>query len=336
MNRRRLALVLALAGSLLAAGDPSGRPAGAVGPLYTNPVVAGDAPDPFVLRADGRFYAYATGAGPDHIQVYESTDATRWTRRGDAYPRVPAWAVGSNRLTWAPAVLSRLGYYVLYVSVRERASGRMCITRGVSPGPAGPFVDDSTGPMVCQREVGGSIDPSPFVEWDGSVNLLWKSDGNCCALASTLWSQRMTADGLGLVGQPVELLRSTVEDRGVVENPAMVRTGGSLHLLFSTGEWSTSNYAIDGARCDTPQGPCRRVADPALTSNPEVAGPGGAETFVDRTGSVWVAYHAWKAGAVGYGAGGARSMRLDRLVAVDGGVRVIGPTTTPAPAPLPG
>jgi beta-xylosidase len=49
--------------------------------------------------------------------------------------------------------------------------------------PTGPFTDDSTAPMECQRALGGSIDPQPFVEtnsrpcwwtayhaWDGPTN----------------------------------------------------------------------------------------------------------------------------------------------------------------------
>ena len=42
--------------------------------------------------------------------------------------------------------------YVVYYTVREAASGRQCISRAVASSPTGPFLDDSWGPMVCQRE----------------------------------------------------------------------------------------------------------------------------------------------------------------------------------------
>jgi hypothetical protein len=117
----------------------------------------------------------------------------------------------------------------------------------------------------------------------------------------------------------------------------MVRIGSTVHLLFSTGDWASAGYAIDGATCPSPQGPCTRVTPgPVLGSNPRVAGPGGAEIFTDRFGEPWVAYHAWEAGAVGYAHGGHRSLRIDRLREGRGGVWVDGPTTVLMPAPRTG
>ncbi len=59
----------------------------------------------------------------------------------------------------------------MYYTVREAASQQQCISRAVAAAPAGPFLDDSSGPLVCQRDLGGSIDPSPFVDDDGHVRI---------------------------------------------------------------------------------------------------------------------------------------------------------------------
>jgi len=56
--------------------------------------------------------------------------------------------------------------------VRYRTAERQCISRAVSDNPAGPFVDERSEPLVCQLELGGSIDPSPFVDADGTPYLL--------------------------------------------------------------------------------------------------------------------------------------------------------------------
>ncbi|MEZ5269512.1 MAG: hypothetical protein R2789_13435 [Microthrixaceae bacterium] len=34
--------------------------------------------------------------------------------------------------------------------------------------------------FVCQRDLGRTIDASPFVDEDGTKWLLYKNDGNCC------------------------------------------------------------------------------------------------------------------------------------------------------------
>ncbi len=63
-------------------------------------------------------------------------------------------------------MLQRGPLFVMYYTVRHRASGRQCVSVAVSVLPQGPFVDASLAPLVCQFERGGSIDPSPFVDSD--------------------------------------------------------------------------------------------------------------------------------------------------------------------------
>ena len=76
----------------------------------------------------------------------------------------------------------------------------MCISRATSANPAGPFVDDSSSAFVCPVSKGGAIDPSVFVAADGTPWLLWKSDGDCCSLPTTIYSQQLSPDGLSVVG----------------------------------------------------------------------------------------------------------------------------------------
>ena len=49
--------------------------------------------------------------------------------------------------------------YIAYYTTADTASKRQCVSRAVAPSPVGPFVDDSTGPLICQSELGGTIDP---------------------------------------------------------------------------------------------------------------------------------------------------------------------------------
>lgn len=256
-----------------------------------------DFPDPFVLQAGGSYYAYATNSGGGDIQVLRSSDLVQWELVGNALGNLPSWAAGNA--TWAPAVLARDGRYVAYYTVRLAGTPRQCISRAVAASPAGPFLDDSTGPLVC--EIGGSIDPSPFVDASGRAFLLWKSEPVFDS-PPVLRSQELTGDGLGLVGTPHQLL--SVDrgfEHGVVEAPSMVQNGGQYVLVYAAGDWRSRNYSTAYAVCSSPAGPCLKPGNGRiLTSDQRMAGPGGAEVFRDAGGALWVAFHAFAEPHVGY------------------------------------
>lgn len=312
MGRRhhRLVRVAAVAALVLAGLAGAARlpaRAGTPGEVWN-----GDFPDPFVLRVGPVYFAYATENQLTEVQTIESTDLVHWSWVGDAMGRLPDWA--SWGYLWGPSVLARTGSYVLYYATREAATGTECISHAVSALPSGPFVDTSTGPLVCQRDRGGSIDPSPFVDADGRAYLVWKSEGTATGEPTRIWSQGLTPDGLGLVGEPTELLHTDQPWEGpIVEAPSMTRTADGYHLLYSGNRWETADYAVGHATCASPAGPCTKTGAPVLASRGSLAGPGSAEVFTDATGGLHLAFHAWDAGQVGY-PGGARSLHVAPLM----------------------
>ena len=170
----------------------------------------------------------------------------------------------------------------------------------VAAKPAGPFLDDSAGPIVC--DAGGSIDPSPFVDADGRAFLLWKSEGYPPGGPTKLWSQELTANGLAVQGSPHQLLDADRSfERGIVEAPSLVAAGGQYYLLYAAANWTSQTYSIAFATCAGPAGPCTKPAsNRVLTSGSKLAGPGGAEVFRDANGSLMVAFHAFTEPHVGY------------------------------------
>lgn len=288
-------------------------------PTPSRPAYSGDFPDPFVLPIAGAYYAYATQTGATNVQVMISDDLREWRHLGEALPQLPVWARMGR--TWSPSVLERPPGYVLYYTARHGPSGRQCISVARASEPHGPFVDTSARPLVCQLDRGGSIDPSPFVDADGSAYLVWKSDDNAMGRPSSLWGCSLAADGLSLAGNPVRLLG---HDRGwevpLVEAPSMMRVDDTYFLFYSANWWESSSYAIGYATSHAPLGRCYKVTKwrAWLASTGEVVGPGGQELFVDHEGATWMAYHAWLAGRVGYAAGGARGLWLSRVDFVDG------------------
>ncbi len=274
----------------------------------------GDFADPFVLHVDGTYYAYATEAGGHNVQVMRSSDLVAWTHLGDALPTLPAWA-GAGR-TWSPVVLPRAGGYVLYYVVREPQSDRQAISWARSASPEGPFVDSSTAPLVFQLDRGGSIDPSPFVDGDGTAYLLWKSDDNALQNPSSLWIQPLSADGGSLAGSPTALLSHDRRwERPLIEAPSMVHARGRYYLFYSANWWESGRYSVGYATSASVTGPFTKAttARPWLRSGVPAAGPGGQEFFVDHDGDLRMAFHGWTPASVGYKGGGARSLRIARV-----------------------
>jgi beta-xylosidase len=297
-----------------AAAEPEPAPS-PPSPLAPRPPADGrDAPDPFILRDGKRWLLFSTQVGFLNVPVATSPDVATWSGPIDALPVLPAWAEWGR--TWAPGVLERPDGFVLYFAAHARGTVRQCIGAATSPDAGGPFVPASTEPLVCQLELGGSIDPHPFVDADGTPYLMWKADGNAIGGASVLFSQRLRPDGLGLEGDPSPLLRNDAAwEAPLIENPALVAVGGRYVLLYSGGWWESAAYATGYATCDTPLGPCAKVTTgaPLHTTDAGVAGPGGASVIAGPAGDMWLAHHGWTPGAIGYAAGGVRSLRFAPL-----------------------
>jgi beta-xylosidase len=280
----------------------------------------GDFPDPFVLRSEGGYTAYGTNVAGRHLPLLSSADLGEWADAGNGLPRLPRWA--SVGFTWSPSVLARPGYVVLYVTVREPRSGRQAIAVAASPSPRGPFEPDDSGPLMFQVDLGGSIDPSPFVDADGQAYLLWKADANARHRPASLWAQRLADDGLSLTGPATQLLKVALPgwEDPLIEAPCMVRHGGRYYLFYSGGRWASASYGVGYATAPHPLGPWTRVSERAawFCAGSDVSGPGGQELFEDATGQWWMAYHGWDPARVTYRARGVRSLRMARVTFVDG------------------
>ena len=280
-----------------------------------------DFPDPDVILDGTTYYAYATNSVAGNIQIIDSTDLTTWTAVGNALPSLPAWA--SADYTWAPAVTTLGGSFVLYYAVDVAGSGEECISVATARQPQGPFRDRSTAPLECQKSLGGSIDPAPFVDTGGTPYLVWKSGGPG---SSKIWSEQLAPSGTAFApgASPTALLvPDQAWEGGTVEAPDLMTTGGHYFLFFSGNDWNSANYAVGVATCTGPLGPCTDAASgPILSSGSGVAGPGGESVFTDTSGNDWIAFHAWVPGAVGFP--NSRDLYIRRL-------NVSGSTPTVAP-----
>ena len=341
------AAALLLAGGLAACGGGSSPAAedGAPAGTFTNPVLETDFADPHVVQDGDTFYAYATGLPDDFIdiQVVSSKDLVEWSEPEDALPDRPLWQPLEAGLTWAPEVVEVDGRWLMYYVAREKASGLQCLALAVAEAPAGPFLDESSEPLVCQRELGGSIDAFAFEDTDGARYLFWKNDGNARGLDTRIWVQRLSADGTRVEGAPVDTgLRQTQPWQGaLVEAPTVVLRDGTYVLLYSANDYGSDAYAMGYATATAVTGPyVDRSPQPWVDSEGDATGPGG-QAVIEVDGEQWLVYHAWQDGEEGYPQG-RRAMWLDRLTWQEGtgpgaAVPVLeGPTSEAQPAPLSG
>lgn len=283
-------------------------------PLFV-PVLEENFPDPFILSVGQEFLGYATNAdsGRANVQMARSTDLTHWAmiRDGmqlhDAMPVLPPWAREGS--TWAPEVIAVAGGYVLHFTAKERRSGLQCIGAAFSADPRGPFRSDATEPLVCQRELGGTIDSDAFRDADGQLYLYYKNDGNNPRFhqSTQIYVQRLTPDGLHVSGAATALERNDQPwEAHVIEAPTMVRHQGRYTLFYSANHYgwepdqNISVYSIGYATCAGPTGPCTDAADnPILHSFNDrnagcLSGPGHQAVFIVGERQV-IAFHAWAA-----------------------------------------
>src|SRR5262249_40529663 len=164
--------------------------------------------------------------------------------------------------------------------------------------------------------------PDPFIDVDGRVYLLWKSDGELVGSRAAIWTRRLADDGLTFDrhlspwARAHRLLRQdAVWESPLIEAPSLLHHDDRYYLFYSAGRWTDASYAVGYAEGATVQGAFVKMTGdgPWLTSRPGAAGPGGQCLVRDADGLAYLAYHAWDPAAVGYANGGARRLHVDRL-----------------------
>jgi xylan 1,4-beta-xylosidase len=257
---------------------------------YENPVVAGDHPDPSVIRVGKDYWATATSSewGPQ-FPLLHSTDLVNWEDVGPAFAHRPDWAVGNF---WAPEIAEYKGKYYIYYVGREKG-GPLAISVATADKPSGPYTDH--GPLVAQDA--GSIDPVPVTGERGERYLVWKEDGNSRQIPTVIWAQKLNADGTKLEGERKELIRNDSSwEKNLVEGPFILRRGDWFYMFYS-GSGCCGNgcdYALGVARSHSLLGPWEKdPANPILAGNVTWKCPGHGSIVSDERGRYWLLYHAY-------------------------------------------
>lgn len=249
---------------------------------YLNPIMAGDHPDPSILK-DGRDY-YMTFSSFDAypgLQIWHSRDLVNWQPAGPALFK----NVGA---VWAPDLVKHKGRYYIYFP-------------GIAPTRSNYVVwaDDIRGPWSEPVDLKiGRIDPGHAVGPDGT-RYLFLSAGYLVQLAD---------DGLSVVGEPKKVYdgwkypEDWVVEGFAQEGPKILKRGDYYHMVLAEGGTagpptghmivSARSKSIEGPWENSPYNPIARTE-----SSAERWWSKGHGTLVEGPDGRWyMVYHAYENG----------------------------------------
>jgi xylan 1,4-beta-xylosidase len=311
---------------------------------YTNPVMAGDYPDPSVIRVGQDYWAMVTTGGwAPHFSILQSRDLINWRVAGAVFQKPPAWAKDDF---WAPELIEDKGrYFVFYTARRDdgpKKRGTLCVAVATALAPAGPYTD--RGPLVCQiseRKNVGSIDAFFVRDEAGEPFLIWKADGNDAEpdVPTSIFAQRLSEDFSKLLGKRKEILRNTAAwEKHVTEGSYILRRGEWFYHFYSGNACCgrACEYALGVARSRKLLGPWEKnPANPILAANEMWQCPGHGDIVSTPGGRDFLLYHAYRKRADAFSIG--REALLDEVKWNEQGWPTIndgrGPSRT-APLPL--
>jgi xylan 1,4-beta-xylosidase len=270
---------------------------------YHNPVVAGDYPDPSVMRVGGDYWAATTtGDWAPHFALLRSRDLVNWQKVGYVFQTKPAWAKGDF---WAPEVINDRGrFFVFYVARRDegpKKKGTLCVAVAAAAAPEGPYID--RGPLVCEipeRKNVGSIDPAFVHDEHGDPFLVWKADGNDARPnePTSIYAQKLSEDGTRLLGKRKEILRNDAPWEGSVTEGSFLLRRGDWFYHFYAGNaccGRACNYAVGVARSRHLLGPWEKYArNPIIAANHDWQCPGHGSIVETQDGRDFFLYHSYR------------------------------------------
>jgi GH43 family beta-xylosidase len=310
---------------------------------YLNPVHDRPCPDPFVLKHLGEYWCYSTGFWRDgrSFGVMHSRDLVNWRELAGAMEPL----AGGYTCYWAPEVIYHNGRFLLYYSVGNEE--RMQIRAAEASHPAGPFID--SGHVLTTQEF--AIDPHVFEDTDGARYLFYATDFLTHTHVGTGTVVDRMIDPFTLAGNPRPVTRARydwqvydpnrAEKGGVrwhtVEGPFVLKRKGLYYEMFSGGNWKNITYGVSYGVTDdiNTEDEWEQASDgervlPILRTAPgKVIGPGHNSVVRGPDNQqLFCVYHRWAED------GSDRVLAIDRQDWAGKRMIILGPSTTPQPAPL--
>ncbi|GAA1876295.1 family 43 glycosylhydrolase [Myceligenerans crystallogenes] len=271
---------------------------GTVAAAYPGPgAVSGDTftHDPSVVKVNGRYLMGFTANG---VGLKTSTDRTRWTDAGAAFPGGAPWTTpytNGNLNLWAPEIRYANGQYYMWYSASSFGSNKSAIFLATSPsGNSGTWTNRGIVIESTTSSDFNAIDPAVTVDQSGNW---WMSFGS-------FWS------GIKMIRlDPSSGLRSGTSFYGIagrgggaIEAPTIHYKNGYYYLFVSFDlccRGADSTYRVMAGRSTSITGPYVDKNGVAMTSgggseilagHGSVHGPGHQTVLADSDADV-LFYH---------------------------------------------
>ena len=258
---------------------------------YRNPVIAGDYPDPTVIRVGDTYYAAGTSSewAPPY-RLYESKDLVNWTYLGPLFKDKPSWTMGSY---WAPELFYRNGTFYVYYTARRSSDRKSFIgvatTRDIRQG----FTDHGLIIEWTNEAIDAFVN-----EFNGRLYITWKAYGLDRDKNIEILGSELTDDGLKLKGDVFTLIEAEREgwEAGGAEGQCLIQHGDYIYMFYSgnTCCGPRCNYQTGVARARSMQGPWERHAgNPILHGGGQWSCPGHGTVVTTPEGRYFYLYHAY-------------------------------------------
>jgi GH43 family beta-xylosidase len=304
--------------------------------MLVNPLLPGDAPDPWVIRHDGAYHLTPTvPPRADRLVVYRST--TLGGFRGPNVERAVVWkappAGPRSRGLWAPELHHLDGRWFLHYCASDNidANHRQYALEADSDDPLGPWTDRGrVDPHLDHYAIDGTVMTLP----DGSQWFVWTT--------GRLWIAPLESPTrVRRAGPRVEIAAPTLPwERGWIEAPQALVHDGQVFLAYSAGHSGTPDYRV-GLLELAGSDPLNPVAwrkstlpllEPDATARVWTTGHCSFTTSPDGSED-WIVYHAKDTPEPGFNG---RTARAQRLFWSPEGMPVMGaPARLGAPLPAP-
>ena len=120
-------------------------------------------------------------------------------------------------------------------------------------------------------------------------------------LRTPIRAQRLSPDGLSLIGEPVNVLSNDREWEGhIIEGPWVTRQNGRYWIFYAGNDYTSPYYGIGVAVADHPLGPYEKLAEPLLRSSRTWSAPGHPSVAPGPDGTPQIFFHAFFPGTGGY------------------------------------
>ncbi|MFD2662893.1 glycoside hydrolase family 43 protein [Paenibacillus thailandensis] len=248
---------------------------------YANPVLSGFHPDPSVVRVGDNYYMVnSTFQYFPAIVISHSKDLVHWRYIGHAIQSsdfLDLTGLPDSYGIWAPDISYHDGTFYICATLRLNGSGRANLMMR-SERPEGPY----SKPVVINEE---GIDPSHFVDDDGSHYMLYGSKGTKIV--------KLNEDCTAAAGEPVQLWEGT--GRAAPEGPHILKRDGYYYIVMAEGG-TEYGHCVTAARSPNlfgsyepcPFNPVHTQSDPKAT----IQRAGHGKLVETQSGEWWMVYLA--------------------------------------------